>query len=255
MRNRKFIYGLVAVIFFFVCLIATMPAAWLFNRVLHDNASVSAYGVSGTVWNGQAQQLLVNISGANVPLGRTHWRLQPWSFLLLSPALSFDSEYGKQFIAGHAKGSLSGKVTINELRGLLPVALIKNWLPLPMAGDVTLRLDKVAFKHDKVTALDGNVQLQQLALVMPTGEEVLGSYLIDLALHKENEQIQADISTLEGELSASGSLKLMQGERQYHADIVMEYSESVSKVVTNTLFLWAKPHGQNRLVLRRSGIW
>ncbi|MCW8093278.1 type II secretion system protein N [Alteromonas sp. ASW11-130] len=65
------------IIFFVICMIAYLPAAQVVNR-LELPADIIISGVSGTIWEGKAQQIIVQ----GLPVKDVQWEISAWSLLL-----------------------------------------------------------------------------------------------------------------------------------------------------------------------------
>ncbi|NMH60780.1 type II secretion system protein N [Alteromonas ponticola] len=65
------------VLFFIICVIAYMPASQVVGRV-DIPANIAIVGVSGTIWEGKAQQIVVQ----GMPINNVHWDLSAWSLVM-----------------------------------------------------------------------------------------------------------------------------------------------------------------------------
>ena len=135
---------------FLLFVIAYMPAAQVLGRVsLPNNVQVS--GVSGTIWNGNAQQVVVN----NLPVSLVEWDIHPFSLLLGKISADIKGGNLRQSDAVAFEGEVMlnvfnmGHVRSDDFLLFLPTdrVLAEVSLPLPVnaGGRFRVRMEQFAF--------------------------------------------------------------------------------------------------------------
>ncbi|MCW8109041.1 type II secretion system protein N [Alteromonas ponticola] len=69
-------FTLAGVVFFVICVLAYVPASQVLGRVALP-ANITISGVSGTIWDGKVQQVVVQ----GMPVKDVRWQLSAWSLL------------------------------------------------------------------------------------------------------------------------------------------------------------------------------
>lgn len=149
---------LVGLAAYLVLLVATFPASHLLGRVALP-ADVKISGVSGTIWSGNAQRVVI----AGSPVNNLNWEL---SFIpLIWGSIHLDLDGGNS--RDRSEISFSGPVQLSmlnpqqigaqNLTAFLPVDLLMNYLPLPIPVEAEGRI------RVDIEELDFNQQCQILA--------------------------------------------------------------------------------------------
>lgn len=150
-------YKLIAagIIFYFVLLIANLPAAQVIHRLpLPDNIYLN--GVSGTVWNGALQTVVVK----GVQLNNLRWNVGFPSLLVggLSVGIQAGSQQDPDNIVLHGEVNyslLSQQLTLEQTHLQIPAGTVMGLirLPLPVQAGGRFTVD--------LQALDFNVKAMQ----------------------------------------------------------------------------------------------
>jgi len=138
-----------AVIFYFVLLIANLPAAQVIHR-LPLPANIYLNGVGGTVWNGSLQTVIAN----GIQVNNVRWQASFWS--LLFGSASVDIQAGNKrnpdniALNGQVNFSLlSQQLQLEETELQLPASLVMSQLRLPLpvqaSGRFTVDLQTLNF--------------------------------------------------------------------------------------------------------------
>ena len=164
-----FVYG--------IFLVVKLPASQVISRVqLPPGVSVNA--VSGTIWNGQAQQVIAH----GLPLNRLSWQLD--ALPLLWGSVSAQVKGGNMRTVDEisfkgqvqfAKNSLRGE----DLQAYLPTNLVISLLPLPFPvqadGRFRIQLEALAYA-DGCQTLRGKGQWLKAEVRGLSGQIVLGNF-------------------------------------------------------------------------------
>ena len=151
---------------------------------------IQAEDFSGTLWHGSAGKLTTFGRDA----GACEWHIHPWS--LLSLALSADVHWVRASAVvdatlqidrqGYRAHNIHGSAALQDLRDL--------GVPSGWRGTATLRVNSLTGDFDKVTSIDGTVDLSGLASTGIAAGADLGNYQIRFA---------PDAASHEGEFTAS----------------------------------------------------
>ncbi len=218
-----------------VFLISGVPARMVLPVVPN---SVVLEGVSGSVWRGQAARSgIVMPNGKLFSLGRVSWRLQPWSLLLLTPKVNFESQWGAQRFSGTAAASVSGLLRLEDVVARLDIGFTRQVLPLYVGGELEADIRSLAMKDNVILSLDGRVVLQDGVWAARAGDVALGTYVADL--RTADEGTRADVQTLSGPLTVSGSAMLT--GQDYSVDLALRGSALDNAGLRQSLQLLAMP--------------
>jgi len=188
---------------YLLILVATFPAARVSGMLLDQNADLSLNRVSGSVFSGQAAQLVYQ----GLDLGEVHWRFRPLALLLgridyrvelLGPANQGELSIGK---------TLTGRTHVHDIDiELLPGRLVNHYSPTPVETSGTVRLVFETFNPgtDYSGAVNGHLEWQDAVILEPINL-VLGQLALDVVT--VDGELVGRI-TNGGDLGASGELAL-----------------------------------------------
>lgn len=172
-RWRWWLAGLGVYLTFLIGMLpAAYPKAWLHKRL----PTVQLARVSGTIWSGMAQELVLD----GRSLGTVHWRFDwqapfgghiGYRVQLRGPGLML---HGRVSDAG-ANGLL-----LQNLRGRIDVRRLNPWLPLPpnsLNGTLDLRLTRMNWLAGRPTYASGTIDFTTVSLNWPQAV-TLGSYAL-----------------------------------------------------------------------------
>ncbi|WOI37684.1 type II secretion system protein N [Alteromonas sp. CI.11.F.A3] len=178
--KSKFGWLVGGIVAFLIFAIAYMPAIQVIGRVdLPKNVSIS--GVSGTLWTGKAQTIVVN----GLPINNVNWELSPLALLIgnVSAHVKAGNIRDVNDIAfeGPFKTSLfnTNKIETTNFSVYLPVdrVLAQVNLPLPVnaSGRFKVKLDELTFGPQCV-ALQGTGDWLNAAVAGTQGPIDFGTY-------------------------------------------------------------------------------
>jgi general secretion pathway protein N len=188
---------------YLLILVATFPAARVSGMLLDQDADLSLNRVSGSVFSGQAAQLVYQ----GLDLGEVHWRFRPFALLLgrieyrielMSPANHGELSIGK---------TLTGRTHVHDVDiELLPGRLVNHYSPMPVDTSGTVRLVFETFNPgaDYSGEVDGRLEWRDAVVLEPVNL-VLGQLALDVVT--DNGEL-IGVITEGGELGASGELAL-----------------------------------------------
>jgi len=131
---------------------------------------ISAWGTSGTVWNGQVSELAVQ----GRSLGALRWEARPARFLALRPTWDIELRRPDGYVRGRVGASLSGRSQyFDDLEaslelGTLPPAIV----PIGVTGQLRLSAQKLYLVNGWPREVAGRAAVSELQLpgvIMPLG--------------------------------------------------------------------------------------
>lgn len=177
---------------YLVFLVANLPASQVIPRLdLPNHISIS--GLSGTIWQGKAQQLVVQ----GLPINNLQWEMNLWAF--------FTGKLGLELKAGSIRQSdeiaIRGYLATNgyrlvsdDLTLYLPTDMVIARLPLPIPvkakGRFKVALNELDFEQ-QCQSLNGKGQWLKGAVAGTGGWIELGNF--DANLGCENNNIIVDV--------------------------------------------------------------
>lgn len=205
--SRRIVRWLVpGIIAYLVFLCATFPAAYATRWLRSRTPGIQLSEVSGSIWSGQAQQLVFE----SVPLGRVSWHFDwraPWSGQLGYHLRITDEgmQLDGRVAIGHGQ-----RLVIHNLVGRVPLQRLDHWLPLPpdsVAGLLQLDLSNLEINNGLPRAAEGTVTLGDASLSWPQSA-ALGSYRMQLSSAK----------AITAAIQDSGGPLVLQAEAQLEPD-------------------------------------
>jgi general secretion pathway protein N len=188
---------------YLLILVITFPAARVSGMLLDQNTDLSLGRVSGSVFSGQAAQLVYQ----GLDLGEVHWQFRPLALLLgrieyrielMSPANQGELSIGK---------TLTGRTHVHDVDiELLPGRLVNHYSPMPVntSGVVHLVFDTFNPGADYSGEVNGRLEWRDAVILEPINL-VLGQLVLDVVT--DDGELVGRI-TEGGELGASGELAL-----------------------------------------------
>lgn len=139
-----------------VLVIKDLPARWGGDLLGQYIRGLQLRGVSGSLWSGRAGEALLRWHGDSYSLGEIQWRLRPGSLLLFSPCVDFSAEFNRQRFLGEACFHLDGDFSLRNSEFSGPAALVELWLPVKVAGDLSVRINSLRLDGDRVEVLQAD---------------------------------------------------------------------------------------------------
>lgn len=171
---------LICIALYLVFLVCLMPAKWV-TQFIPKNSGIELTGVSGTIWGGQAQQVMIR--GEHVD--KLQWQLKPWALFTARLAADVKFGQGNRGLLGHgelAYGFSGAELTDFNLS--LPVARVIKYLPLPMPveaqGLLDLSIKSAQQGQPFCQQLDGFLFWTDASVSTPMGAVILGDPKVKL---------------------------------------------------------------------------
>lgn len=159
-----------------ILIFRAVPAGWLVFAIQQAVPGFKVQGVSGTLWQGEIANSVVEERGGSFPLGRVNWSLSPWRLLTLNPCVDITLRAAPQNINGKAcYGLLSGKVSLSDMTLNLPLANISPLLEVDIRGNIdgqitNLQWDGQGFEQADARLLWRGGQINNGSQWIPLGD-------------------------------------------------------------------------------------
>jgi general secretion pathway protein N len=240
MKRRTLV--VLGVLAFVIFALATLPARVVLGRLA--SSGVQASGVSGTVWNGQAQVLTV----AGARIGSVAWRLRVLPLFTGRASAQVDVKRVDGFLESGVSASPSGRLSFDALTGSLPLsALPPNVLRGGWAGTVNLKLTELVLEDGWPTAVQGVVEV--IDVTGPANKPVnMGSYKATFAEADAPEQgvLRGAVVDLGGPIEINGSVELRAADRSYRVQGLIATRPDAPSDVAKALQFLGPPDERGR---------
>lgn len=188
---------------YLLVLVITFPASRVSGMLQERIDDLSLNGVSGSVFSGQAAQLVYQ----GLDLGPLHWQFRP--FALLLGRIEYRIELKNPDNRGHLSmgKSLSGRTLVHDVDFvLLPDRLINHYSPNKVKTSGTFHIVFDAFNPGTDYSGDVNGQIEwQDAVILEPISLVLGQLAVEVVT--ENGELVARV-TQGGDLGVTGEMAL-----------------------------------------------
>ncbi|NVJ49195.1 MAG: type II secretion system protein N [Gammaproteobacteria bacterium] len=159
MLNKKFFfYSLLFIIF----LLATLPARTALN-LLPSNLGLSAKGVSGSIWSGEAASVSFNRFTVN----NLVWSINPLHLFTGKIGGGVTLENEQMQVAGDWKIGFDSAVYLSDVEADVSAKMIEPYLPMRgtrIEGDLKLQLETLEFDPEQgPMAVAGDIQWRKAA--------------------------------------------------------------------------------------------
>lgn len=189
-----------------VLALTQIPATWGAYFITQGN-TLGMTGVNGTLWDGRASMVSIEIDNNAYSLGELHWQLDPWSLLGLQPCANVSAVLERQQIAGRACASLNGSLKVTDASIDAPADLIQAGIPVPIDGDLVANISSLAMKGEQLQELEGNLSWTG-ARVQADGNWVsLGNYAAEYR-YNGDDAIVAEVFDLDAPLDLEAVVTL-----------------------------------------------
>jgi len=203
-QRRLTLVGILALCLF---LVARFPAATAFAWFAPEG--VGAFGVTGTVWQGQAKV----ISAGGMQLRNTQWELARWPLLVGHLGGELDTRWGGGFLNARGSVTRGGTIRLQDLRGSFDIGQLNAMLGLPgIGGTATLDLSELVLRDNWPVRAVGTGNLRNLtsALMGRGAAQLIGDIGFEFNSDTETapDTVTGNLQDTGGPLQLNGSLIL-----------------------------------------------
>jgi hypothetical protein len=247
--KRRIGYALLAVCAYLGFLIAQLPAAQLYGRLLpRTGAPLQLYQVSGSVWDGRAAAAVVGKTRIDAPV----WVWRPQALLLGR------IEYG---LTGRLDGapvtSIIGRGPGNpfyadDARITLPLNDAVGFLGLRdvgLSGQFTIELRHLEVRAQKIAALDATLNIADAAFGPPVNVALGGAAM---RLESSGDIIKGVLKDSGGPLQADGVL-IYQPSGDYQFSLSLSARDPNDTQLRQALRFLGTPNAAGKVSLSRRG--
>lgn len=220
---------------FAVTAIWKFPVAGVLPHVSTDPLEVA--GVSGTVWSGRAQQVV--LQQPSVQANNVKWRFLPAALVSGDTAANLQFEVlGGTGDGDVARDVVSGDIEISDGTFRMPAANLAQFLPLPIVdfgGNLIADVETLELENNLLKTALGSLVWRN-ALVTGGLQAELGQVLIDVVPEDVDGTAghRATLSNQGGDIELSGNLQIdINGE--YRADFRLKPTATANQGVTGAL--------------------
>ena len=197
-RLLKILIVAFLVLYFLFLVISRTPATVGASLVHSAVPNLWFTGVTGTLWNGRASGAQIDIGNSALPLGEVRWQLSPLSLLLLSPCVSFSTEYPGQSAEGRLCQSVGGKTRIKDTSVDGSVAILSELIPdASIGGRGSLQVAEGEFSGVTIHKLSAQLSWQQASVNVMDRWLNFGSYAAKISENQDG-GIQAKVFDIKG---------------------------------------------------------
>ncbi|MGK0500132.1 MAG: hypothetical protein ACJAYG_001778 [Oceanicoccus sp.] len=173
-------------------------------------------GLSGTVWEGQAEDAIVTINGSQIALGQLSWQLDAMTLLKKQLQLSLLAKTDDQQVQAQLHADQQGVIMLSAVEGYFPIKFLEPWLPLLVSGNVSFVIDQLKFQQQQLLAIDGVMNIEDVDWLGGDRTMLLGSYLAQI--YFEQQQIKIELNDFSANLGLDGMMTINpNGSYQFNA--------------------------------------
>lgn len=215
-------------------LLLQMPAPLLYHWLKSKDtpAAVGLLGVHGNLLQGGASAVTVNGRPA---LQRLDWTLQPLWLVLANASATVRAEAEQTLIESQVSAWPGSRVNASDLQfsGSIKALLAAAGQPyLPLDGMARIADARVSLKAGWPRAVEGTVQVQELAWTLAASPIVLGDF--EAQLSTTDDGVVAKLSATTGPLELNGEA-LLKSDQSYQIDLAYRPKPEATPVLRNLL--------------------
>ncbi len=211
---------------------------------------VKLENLSGSVWDGVAQQATIKVDGAELELGRLSWQFDWASLFSQLPAIDIQTLANTHQSQARLMAQPSGDIIVSEAEGFFPLALLEPWLPQLISGKLSFVIDHWAFNQKELLALDAVLNLEYADWLGGDNNMAIGSYMAQLSMQEEDVHIQ--INDFGAALGIDGLMTITPSQR-YTFNAVLQARDGLAPEVATSVSWFGKKQSNGDIVINRRG--
>ena len=248
MKTKYYIItGVLALILF---LIINIPASLVINNFKNSAPQINIQNVSGTLWNGSAQQVTIQSKHVFKNVG---WSICLSHLLIAEACVELEAVYNKNPLSGQLNVDLNKKIQGKNIKTTMSAQSLSQMITMPMGeidGDISVDLATLNWKQGEIPSANGIIKWAKASITIAETAH-LGDVTINLTESEEN-PVNAEISNQGGQLSIGG-LASVNSKTDYNLDLNFTPNQKASKNLKDSLSLFARPQANGSFVLKNSG--
>jgi general secretion pathway protein N len=238
--------GLVAyIVFLLISLPAAQAWAWFGGQV-----PVQAFGISGTVWQGQAAL----VSQQDRRLEAVQWEVRPSSLLLGQLRANVQARMADGRLRGDVAVSPGGRFTARQLRLDMPATELVQWaglsLPVRVEGQLDTLMQDLVVNGPRIIRADGLVSWHGAAISFGSSALPLGN--LALRLEPGADGTSGVLTSHDGPIEIGGKLN-MTPDGKFVMDLAVQVVGELPDDVLPSMKLLGIPADGRQVHARMSG--
>lgn len=250
LNRTTVVYFLVAVFFYCLYLVASVPANFAINKFLPANtsSSINYTNPSGTLWSGK----LAGLSVKQIDLGKVNWELSAIPLIWGSANLHLTARRDDALLRTSASLK-AGQLQLGNTELEFPVSDLMPLLyglPLSFDGNFRAHFKDVIIEPGKQLTVKGRAVLTDVKLVAPQALS-LGNFIIQFEAEENGTRIT--INDEQGPVAVDAVVNLS-GAGRYTFKSTFTPQPSADDAIKNSLVMLGKADSQGRYSLSYSGV-
>jgi general secretion pathway protein N len=248
MKQRYYVILALCSYLFFA--LASTPAAKVISLAQKNfNLPVKIYGVQGSIWNGQADNVLVQ----QHRIDQLKWSINPASLLLASLSADIQASIKEQNVIGHINVNMSGDIHAEDLRAKLSAADIQQLVAMPfgeLGGEFILNIQSLDWSGTGIPSTTATIKWRQAKLTLVDTVD-LGQVLVNIKPDEKN-GLSLEVKNKGGALSIDGSIALSD-KKQYKLLLNFNPASNANSNIKQSLSMFAKKQSNGSYRFKQNG--
>lgn len=251
---KIFKYGLVLLLFYFIFILALLPASFVVNTLEEQRIiprDVRLGHASGSIWQGNLSSVMVQ----GIQLEQVRWEMSALS--ILTGHIKLDINVGKKRSAIRANGQLiinHEGVMANDVSIKSPLAPLVAVNPLPYGltstGNIDINITHYTQDQPWCETLSGKVTTSDLLIKSAFGQLAVDN--VSAALTCPQGKLMAKLTPSTNSLGIDGELALTK-DKQYQVNAKVLPPVGASQDYINVLKFSGTPNSQGHYIFRYNG--
>lgn len=246
-------YILLGLVFYFIFIIVQLPAnkVYYFAEDILDDQDIplEIYGLSGSVWKGQAKRITYDGKYFN----QVAWEFHPLALLTGNVSSSVRFKNSDANASGLFSYSFTGNLTAENIRLNMQATEALKMAKIPafkLGGEFKLNLPRLVLADNRLTFISGRLLWADAKSIFPQKLD-LGNLVADFSTTEDN-VINAKLSDGGGPLELQGLLTLSP-DGKYNLNAQFAARDGRNSVLGRSLGFMARYDANGKAVLTRSG--
>ena len=205
---------------------------------------------SGTIWDGVAAKSELTIDKVTLDLGEFSWQLDMLALLDKRLVLQLAANAVDHQLAATIVAVNETDLNIHDVEGRLPISKLEPWLPMLVKGDIAFVIDHIELKQQRLTAIDGVLNLEYVDWLGGDKDMPLGSYMAQIYLQQNNVQVQ--LNDFAASLGVNGLLSVAPSG-SYTFKATLQPRSGLAPEVAETLGWLGKRSANGDVIINRRG--
>ncbi len=237
-------------------LMANLPAALAYQWAQPFLKGIALERVSGTLWSGQAEQIMIPNMPQPLHLPKTTWHINPVALLTGKVSAHVQTGSLSSHLESHGLIILSPEgLTLTDFQAETSAAWLTSFLSHPMmvgdlSANISLSVDKLRVQDKQCQSLAGTITITQGQFTSPVGDFDLGTSKISLSC--QGQQLMAMVRQSSPELTTKASFSLSTAGR-YRIKGVVSQNSNTNHQLQQGLKMLGKPDAEGHYPIQWQG--